>query len=659
MTRRPRTGLRRDTRAVSDVVGSILLVSITVLMAISLGGLMLAFDGPQDQQHTKLAITLGPGADLNWGADDAELRIQHLGGEPLPQERTLVHLTPPGGARETVEPVFAGGSLRIGESWTRIVTAFEDDVFQVQVVVSATAGGAGLLASTAVVAVGASDGIPATLTYVGSFTATTGSVANFGNAQSAADGGAVASLVEAALGATVSNLTATTNASSGATNAGNVLVSDDAHATLDANGEWVEAGGFSAPGGATTVTAIAIGVEGKGTTGASGTVTHQQTVTATSSASSTITSPSVTGTAGHVYLASIANGASTVRTVVSVSGLGLTWAHVANVTGSENQGRLEVWLGTGTPSTGTVTATLSGNVDRGALVVARFSGADLTSPVQDFKSAEAPGTGSNTWSTAAVTGSTNGLLFAAVNVQDKNGASFTNPGTKRSDFASGTVVRLATGDGAAASGSNSPSGGMTGGTTDWQTIALTLRPFTPSAPQVRLSYAVGGNPGVSTLTRSLTSTDAHHTLNVFGDRSWTVADISQLAVRVEATSLSGGTALIDRIYATATTTSGPVTFAMDVEMAFAGVPVGLTHTLQLNYQVAAGGDTFAVALWDGAAWRTCTGALSATSLAAYTCSLVLPAEYQGGAPRIRFTDADPGGSTQTTLSLDYVRVAST
>jgi hypothetical protein len=653
---RRRRPLGAHTAAVSDTLGSILLVAITVLMVGGLSAMLLAFDGPQDVQHTKLSIALGPGDDGVWGANEAELVIRHVGGEALPAAGTRVHLTPPGQARYSVEPQFPGGMLRIGDAWSLTVSAEKEDVFRIQVVV-ATDSGSSLLADAPVAAIGTAGGPPARLTYVTSSTVVLGSMSGFAAAQSGSDAGATASLVEgAASGATVSNLTATTHTNSGATNPGNALVSDDARTTLDVNGEWIEVGGFPTPGGATTVTGLIIGFEGQRTLAPPSVVTHVQTVTGTGAATSSVSALAVTGGSGRVFVAAIANGESNVRTVSAVSGLGVSWAHVGSVTGSDAKGRLEVWLGTGTSSTGLVTATFSGNVEFAAIAVSSYTGVDSASPIQSVQTAKAPGQGSSSWSTASVTGTTNGRLFAAVNAQQRGDVSFSNPATERADFGSGGKVRLATADGAAASGGNVPSGGITG-STDWQSIGLTLRPSVIAPPQVRLSYTVGGIAGASTSLRSLGASDGHFVLDVYPDRTWSVANLSQLRVRVEAVSLAGGTALIDRVYATATTASGPVGYSLDVRTTVAGVPAGTVQMLEVGYRITSGGDSFAVGVWTGSGWRTCPGLLTATSLSQFSCLLALPAEYQSGSPQIRFTDSNPASSVQSTLFLDYVRVA--
>ena len=66
----PRQRRRLDQRAVSDVLGSILMIGITVMMATAFGAVLFAFKGPTDSPQSNLAITVDPG-NAAWGNGDA------------------------------------------------------------------------------------------------------------------------------------------------------------------------------------------------------------------------------------------------------------------------------------------------------------------------------------------------------------------------------------------------------------------------------------------------------------------------------------------------------------------------------------------------------------------------------------------------------------
>lgn len=117
--------------AVSDVLGTILMVGITVTMMAGLSLLVLNIDGPPDNVHADLAISAGPGAG-GWGTGDETILVRHLGGEAVPGDLTVVVLI--GAARTDLVPTDQGwldGKLRIGESWAGTLTVNEGDRLEV------------------------------------------------------------------------------------------------------------------------------------------------------------------------------------------------------------------------------------------------------------------------------------------------------------------------------------------------------------------------------------------------------------------------------------------------------------------------------------------------------------------------------------------------
>ena len=62
-----------DEGAVSDVVGNILMVAITVIMAAIIAGAIFGMKPPADVPHVSYTITI----------DGANLDLNHMGGEPI------------------------------------------------------------------------------------------------------------------------------------------------------------------------------------------------------------------------------------------------------------------------------------------------------------------------------------------------------------------------------------------------------------------------------------------------------------------------------------------------------------------------------------------------------------------------------------------------
>jgi FlaG/FlaF family flagellin (archaellin) len=167
-TRLEAARLRRQRRrssaeaAVSDVVGSILLVAITTLMAVALGGLLFNLRGPTDLQHTDLQVTLDPGPDGKWqgepgDSDFEQVRIMHLGGEPLLASHVTVTLqigntvtTATGTA--LAASTGAGSSFTTGKVWASNQSLARSDRVLVDIVTRLSNGGGQLISSSVMVA---------------------------------------------------------------------------------------------------------------------------------------------------------------------------------------------------------------------------------------------------------------------------------------------------------------------------------------------------------------------------------------------------------------------------------------------------------------------------------------------------------------------------
>lgn len=668
--RRPRApGLRGDRAAVSDVIGSILMIGITVLAAVGFGLILFSFKGPADTQHTQLAISVGPGPDGDWGANDAELKIVHAGGEPVQQAGTKVTYAEAGSSAQTVSPTFAGGKLTLGQNWTRTITALPGDTVTVRVVVT---GDQALLLANAIVRAG--NTVP-NVVWVSAVAMTTGSVqagSSLAGAQSAQDSEAALVLEEAAAGGSPTPFTQapTGTAGSTASNPGGVATNGDSSFAQLTAGQFVQAS-YAAPSGV-SVSQVKLNAVMKATqttsTVASGGVVANGTV-ATGTQNFVQTSTAVTGSAGDVFLAAVSNGNSGIKSVLSVTGpTGVTWSLVGQVT--NNAGGLEVWIGLGTPtSTGAVKATFatkagSDTPSAAAIAVSRYTGVDASSALQAVQataSGDGPGSmGSSTVSLSAIAGTaTSGLFYAASNGVASTGFTFTSPATERLDLDAGpNKVQLAVAEGAAAA-SNTLSAAI-GSNNDWQAIALTLRPLTSPLPQVTLSYTLPGcSTCTTTLSPSLTGSLATYTVDITADRSWTPANISSLVFRVGyATPGTGATVQVDHMTVTGTQVATPTTYSLNarLDFAFGALAMGTaSETLQLRF-LTNGADAYNVSVLTGSTPRPC-GTMAGTSYTVFSCALILPGEHNGGTPSIRITDLNPSGTSRGTLTLEYAKVA--
>lgn len=158
---RPCRACPDSDEAVSDVVGAILLVGITVGMTVVLAVLLTVYDGPEAVPQADLAVSVVPGADGSWDTGDEQVRIRHLGGQPLKQT-TVVSVDIDGATTRLTGPALASrwsdGRLTIGETWSWTPAApasiAADDLVSVQVT-GLGGGNSALLAALTVVPGGA------------------------------------------------------------------------------------------------------------------------------------------------------------------------------------------------------------------------------------------------------------------------------------------------------------------------------------------------------------------------------------------------------------------------------------------------------------------------------------------------------------------------
>ncbi len=162
-----------------------------------------------------------------------------------------------------------------------------------------------------------------------------------------------------------------------------------------------------------------------GTRAPTGPVRFESSVDGGSSQSTTVsTTSSVVAVDSDLYLAAIAT--KKYKEVANVTGMGLSWTRVLAQCGGRHQTGVEVWLGSGSPSSGPVTATLVEAPDGAALIVSRYSGADVTTLGSivgaNTHGVAGPcdgGTDAITYSVPTTTMFGNGVLFTAVAMRDK------------------------------------------------------------------------------------------------------------------------------------------------------------------------------------------------------------------------------------------------
>ncbi len=134
--------MRHDEWAVSDVLGSVLLVGITVASFAGLSLLVANIPPPPDNIHAELAISVKAGPDLSWATGDEMVVMRHLYGESIPEAGSWVNINVNGVTTriEGSSLAFSGDTFDIGEIWAhQLVLSFNDKI-SVNVAVSRGTG---------------------------------------------------------------------------------------------------------------------------------------------------------------------------------------------------------------------------------------------------------------------------------------------------------------------------------------------------------------------------------------------------------------------------------------------------------------------------------------------------------------------------------------
>lgn len=148
-------------------------------------------------------------------------------------------------------------------------------------------------------------------------------------------------------------------------------------------------------------------------------VAHASTKSGIAGSVTTISSENVTARSGSVYISAITT--KPYRAVKGVSGMGLEWRKVAAQCGARSATGVEVWVGSGTPATGTVNATFEKAPENSVITVSQFDNADPATPIGQVTGANtlgvnggcSGGTDSATYS-LTTTAVPNSITFAVV-----------------------------------------------------------------------------------------------------------------------------------------------------------------------------------------------------------------------------------------------------
>ncbi len=142
----------KDDHAVSDALGSILLVGMTVASFVGLSALVLSIPAPPDTIHAEIDIKVKPGPDITWGTGDEYIQIRHLYGEsvPLKDTRFLVSINNLTTEYKDAALGFSDDTFDLGERWTVTQFISYNDKVETHILVGRGAGSAFLATSSVI-----------------------------------------------------------------------------------------------------------------------------------------------------------------------------------------------------------------------------------------------------------------------------------------------------------------------------------------------------------------------------------------------------------------------------------------------------------------------------------------------------------------------------
>jgi hypothetical protein len=134
--------------AVAEVVGSILLVSIVVVLSAALSLVVMQSMNPVGRLYVDVGARLDPG-DATWGNGNERIIIDHRGGQALTPTMARFVLTLGDETQDLrgdqLGSAFDDGRFNIGESWIRVERLASCTPVHVQVIVTLNHGATQLL----------------------------------------------------------------------------------------------------------------------------------------------------------------------------------------------------------------------------------------------------------------------------------------------------------------------------------------------------------------------------------------------------------------------------------------------------------------------------------------------------------------------------------
>lgn len=698
----------RDEEAVADILGSILMVGITVIMAAAFAILLFSYKGPTPTLQTDVAVSVDPGAG-GWSTGDETIRILHRGGDPLSAIQSTVTVKIGAAAQQSytgataLGSTFADGKLTVGEIWQKTYTIASGSAVTVKLI-AVGQGSSQLLAANSLVANAISSvqpcatdtAFPTVLVWTQSPSIITGS--------------------------TTGPVTITARLTDDCWGV-NPNVVPDLFWRITPTVPYTDEGAMSPAGSATwtgTVPAqtwsslvgqtLQYHIGPVSDLGPNTGTTPDRTSTIALNCNGDITPPTGTLSQNPADIKTTTSGAITIGVVEADDCAGVDQTTNPHIFYRFNSGSNPAYTDSG-PMTKGATSTWSGTIPSqswptlvGQTVEYYVTGMrDLNGNLGTTAVAQDVVDGvflynyvtSNTPTTGTVS------VFANAQSASDSGAEATIaegavPSSSATQIfgSSGVVLSLgwtaSTGTVATAVAGSDTAYALFAGTctpspcklndlkvaladpasTSGTVTSVVLKAEASIPGDSNDGFAMQGCilGGSCTAYSGVTvpgagSTDVTLTYDITAIKpgcigcAWTLTDITNLQAAIDLTQ-NGGHATWKVNYVYVQVTFFGNSYSTNVQFGFTGVPAGTTHTLEIRHRVT--GDTFNVqvcqdALVTCATWTTRGSSLTAATATTYTYALTA-LEYNAGAPRIRFTDAT-SSTTQGNLFIDYARVS--
>jgi uncharacterized repeat protein (TIGR02543 family) len=242
---------------------------------------------------------------------------------------------------------------------------------------------------------------------------------------------------------------------------------------------------------------------------ASAAIVHEETQTGSSSSSTTVTtSANLTGVSGNLYLAAISMQPR--KSVVAVTGLGLSWTLVKTQCSGLNTIAVEVWMAQGTPSDdAAVTATFAGAPSATVIAASRYSGVAAVNPVGAVISGNtnganasatcSGGAASSSYSFDLVTTVNETMVYSAVAMKARThipGEGYMERAEIK-EVGGSLISSIAVEDKTVTAAGTVTVNGSLSGTADWAEVGLEIRPQGAGPAQHTLTANTVGSGSVT------------------------------------------------------------------------------------------------------------------------------------------------------------------